>query len=442
MNRILQLQKLVPLLILTTLYLVDVESAINLSFTPCLVLSKGNIKQNKLTLKLLQDKLDKLEKSVPSGSDENSNNKDSENIIVRIRKGGAPMLFILSTLLTYANRIPIINRLIGYITKRYAKTTWLLMLIKLRKLFVIINAIIGVITVFKISGYSSDNFICGLYGLGTTYVEMLTGFVKRIFVWFCDLLDFKVVPNVPKGPGSNINWKWWGPKENTWYTKPMGVDGFSKITELANNQDFYKGPFGNTGNNSNWSFVSILYYGSIALITLGTLYLGYKIYCDITTPRYVSLGKLPDFSNYPDHPNNNSSTIDSITKLFSGATASFIAFNKSVFSVLNPYNYMSTPIDSGESREAFMARQQSANDYNSKYWPYTEVNPFHSYFHKWRIYLLGETLIEQELREHTAKTFKDRAYLNAKYGEVSAHIPSGSTITPHLGEWNRNTCFY
>ena len=178
------------------------------------------------------------------------------------------------------------------------------------------------------------------------------------------------------------------------------------------------------------SWTSILYYGSIALLTLGTLYVGYIIYCDITTPRYVSLGKLPDFSNYPDHPNNNSNTIDSITKLFSGATASFIAFNKSVFSYLNPVNYMSTPIDVGESREAFMARQQSANDYNSKYWPYTEVNPFHSYFHKWRIYLLGETLIEQELREHTAKTFKDRAYLNAKYGEVSAHIPSGSSITP------------
>ena len=142
MNRILQLQKLVPLLILTTLYLVDVESAINLSFTPCLVLYKGNIKQNKLTLKLLQDKLDKLEKSVPSGSDENSNNKDSENIIVRIRKGGAPMLFILSTILAYANRIPIINRLTGYITMKYANTSWLQLLIRLRKLFIIFKEVL------------------------------------------------------------------------------------------------------------------------------------------------------------------------------------------------------------------------------------------------------------------------------------------------------------
>ena len=65
----LQIQKLVPLTILTTLYLTDIalgtESAINLSFTPCLSLL-SNIKKNRLSLKLLQDKLDKLEKSVPS----------------------------------------------------------------------------------------------------------------------------------------------------------------------------------------------------------------------------------------------------------------------------------------------------------------------------------------------------------------------------------------
>ena len=43
-----------------------------------------NIKQNRLSLKSLEQKLAKLEKS---SNDDNSNNKDSENIIVRIRKG-------------------------------------------------------------------------------------------------------------------------------------------------------------------------------------------------------------------------------------------------------------------------------------------------------------------------------------------------------------------
>ena len=33
-----------------------------------------------------------------------------------------------------------------------------------------------------------------------------------------------------------------------------------------------------------------------------------------------------------------------------------------------------------EAQEAFMARQQSVNNYNTKWWPYTEVNPFDSYY--------------------------------------------------------------
>ena len=43
---------------------------------------------------------------------------------------------------------------------------------------------------------------------------MLTGFVKRIFIWFSDLLDYKIVPNNPPAVG--------GPKQNTWIT-PLGA---------------------------------------------------------------------------------------------------------------------------------------------------------------------------------------------------------------------------
>lgn len=66
-----------------------------------------------------------------------------------------------------------------------------------------------------------------------------------------------------------------------------------------------------------------------------------------------------------------------------------MAFNKSVFSVLNPFNYMENPVDTAQAKEAFMARQQSGTTCNYKYWPYTEVNPYDSTANKWRIYLLG-----------------------------------------------------
>ena len=159
------------------------EVTINESFIPTVILL-SHIKNNRLSLKSLEQKLEQLakenaKKEVPEylerrkdshRKDDNSNN---ENIIVRIRKGGAPMLFILSTILAYANRIPIINRLTGYITMKYANTSWLQLLIRLRKLFIIFNAVIGIITVFKVTGYSSDNMIAGFYGLGSMGKERI-----------------------------------------------------------------------------------------------------------------------------------------------------------------------------------------------------------------------------------------------------------------------------
>ena len=128
----------------------------------------------------------------------------------------------LSTILTYANRIPLINGFIGYISKRYAKYTWLQLLIYLRKWFIVFNAIIGIITVFKVTGYSSDNWIAGFYGLGHTYIDMFTGLIKRMFIWFCDLLDIKVVPSVPKTPPTAPTWWPFGTKESTWIGAPKG----------------------------------------------------------------------------------------------------------------------------------------------------------------------------------------------------------------------------
>ena len=125
----------------------------------------ANIKQNNITLKALQEKLDKLEKVNKTNSNKNDQNRDSEitpgkdNVIVKISKCaiGLPFIFIISTILTYSNKIPMINKITSYIAKKYAKTEWLMLFIKLRKLFIIFNAIIGVITVFKVTCYSSDN---------------------------------------------------------------------------------------------------------------------------------------------------------------------------------------------------------------------------------------------------------------------------------------------
>ena len=88
-------------------------------------------------------------------------------------------MFLISTLLIFGNRIPVVNKFIKVMKIWYGRTTWWDILVKARKAFLILNAVIGVITVFKLTGYSSDNWVAGFYGIGHTYVEMLTSFVKR-----------------------------------------------------------------------------------------------------------------------------------------------------------------------------------------------------------------------------------------------------------------------
>ena len=119
-------------------------------------------------------------------------------------KAFSPFTFLISGLLAYGSKIPVISKATKVLSIWYGRTTWWKMLIYLRKCFIVINAIIGVYTVFRITGFSTDNVIAGIAGLGGTYVEMFTSFVKRLYRWF-HFLDFKVVPKPSDSwwPGEN-----------------------------------------------------------------------------------------------------------------------------------------------------------------------------------------------------------------------------------------------
>jgi hypothetical protein len=64
---------------------------------------------------------------------------------------------------------------------------------------------IGVMLVIKTTGFSSDNIFAGITARGYTYLEILTNFTKRLFNWFVELFDQKIVPNVPSGGSSPSN---------------------------------------------------------------------------------------------------------------------------------------------------------------------------------------------------------------------------------------------
>lgn len=122
-------------------------------------------------------------------------------------------LWLLTGILCYGRKIPIINKLISLLSVWYGKTTIWKILIKLRKLFVIFNALIGMLVIFKTTGYGVDTFWAHFSAMGTEYVTIFKNFVSRVFNWLLNLFDHKVVPNVPTNKPTNPSgYGWWTPR--------------------------------------------------------------------------------------------------------------------------------------------------------------------------------------------------------------------------------------
>lgn len=237
---------------------------------------KNNIKKNMLSLKSLQEELELLKKT-SKATQTVSNGKQSIETTLFTR-GATPMLFVLTTLLTFAHKIPIVAKVTKLLSLWYGRTTRWQNLVSLSKFIVVINAIIGVYTVLKITGFSTDNILSGIAGMGTAYVEIFSSFLSRLFGWFHRLFDKYVLPKPP----TDHYWKWWGPKENTWYTG--GRNNMGKVTTQQLDQlDFLNHKLNiKINDNTGWSWLTWLWYGGIALTVIGVAYVGYNIYTDTT----------------------------------------------------------------------------------------------------------------------------------------------------------------
>lgn len=168
-------------------------------------------------------------------------------------------LWLITGILGYAHKIPYIGRIVSLLGLWYGRTTWWKILIKIRKVFIVINAIIGVYVVFKSVGFSTDNLFAGFVGLGHTYFEILFNFTKRLFTWFFDLFDMKIVPNVP---GDTPSFK----KPNNsglWFPKGIDSSWNQRLPKLDNiPSDWFKpgfnfniGTFESTPWYKDWSTI-------------------------------------------------------------------------------------------------------------------------------------------------------------------------------------------
>lgn len=315
-------------------------------------------------------------------------------------------LWLITGILSYAHKIPYIGRIIALFSFWYGRTTWWKILLKLRKLFVTFNAIIGVYMVFKVTGFSTDNLFAGFAGMGHTYFEILINFSKRLFHWFFDLFDHKVVPNLP-GEGKPSFPKRFG--ENYW--SPRGLDqswnqSLPKLDKLST--DLFKSPFGINLNPTPWykDLSTWLWIGgaiTMAAGSLGIIYLGYKLTTDpgaIWSIFKSGGGTGPETNVTPATPPTDGVNPDTIQANIIIKSIKSIGKN---LNKLNPYYWFLTPSDFETKHHEFILQQQSTN-YDVRYYPFTEVNPYFNTLHKWRIAWLGENYYESEARRILAQS--------------------------------------
>jgi hypothetical protein len=353
-----------------------------------------------LTLKALQEELEKLKKSKISSSKSHESNSIGHDIkdsfIQRLyMKSGAFSMFLITGILGYANKIPIIRKLIFLLSLWFGKTTIWKIIVKLRKLFVIFNAIIGVYVIFKSVGFSSDNVLVGFTAIGHTYLEMLMKFTKGLFNWFFELFDYKIIPSVPtdtpKGPI-------WNPVQShdPWRQKVLDLSSINKFPgfNIFNVEvtPWYK-------DWSTWMYIA----GGICAI--GTLYLGYKVVMDPSIlidwfkSKTVETGAAatppldPGPSTGPGtiaaaavnqvDPSTNQSIISKVVNVY----------HKTVYR-LNPINWIAPSHETQRKFQEFLGTQFSMTHANDNFYPFTDNNPYDSWLKRLRVRWLGETSAE------------------------------------------------
>jgi len=393
------------------------------------------IKQNRLTLKALQQELEEIKKSKSSSKSHESNSighdiKDS--FIQRLyMKSGAFSLFLITGLLGYANKIPIIKKLIFLSSFWFGKTTIWKVISKLRKLFVIFNAIIGVYVVFKSVGFSSDNVLVGFTAVGHTYLEMLVKFTKGLFNWFFELFDYKIVPSAPtdtpKGPI-------WNPSQSN---DPWG----KKILDLSSINKYPGFNIFNVEVTPWYKDWSTLLWIAGGICAIGTLYLGYKLVMDplfiesiwSKNPTIVETGATPPMDPGPSNGPGTiaaaaSTQVDPSTS--QGIIRKVVNTYSTVKYKLNPINWVTPTHENQRQFEAFMAVQNDMARSNPKFYPFTEYNPCDSFLKRLRIRWLGETTAEAITRTKAiayASTWYDEIIVGGK-GIEAATSAAASTI--------------
>jgi hypothetical protein len=400
--------------------------------------------------------LDNLKKSQSIQKQEIAPDTKSRRIINIFKQSSMLHLWLITGILGYARKLPFLSKFISLLSLWYGKTTIWKILGKARKLFVILNALIGVYAVFKTVGFSFDNILIGFMAMGHTYFEVLGNLTNKLFNWFLNLFDHKIVPNVPNtkpgNPSKSVIDYITSPVEKI--KGPVPKDAWNPILngelpKISLRDIYMKGSpsiditpwYRDTGT---WMY--IIGIGC----SLGLFYLSYKIYSNpswiygiftdsgspTVTPGSPGPSNLPPLPNSPDIASRPISPDITLTNNISKGVGSIVTGIIKPFSYiknkLNPFNYVLSSNEVNDQYQFFMDVQNNPATANRAYYPFTEVNPFLPWYKKLKVAVFGEGTFDalQRLKD---KTYAERIYESikiskGKYVDVSGLTPAPTPI--------------
>jgi hypothetical protein len=396
------------------------------------------MKNNKLTLKALKAELDLIK------SNKTNFNKlegRATNLNIKLRENSMFLLYLISGVLAYAHKIPFIGKIISLLGIWYGKTTIWKILIKIRKVFIIFNAILGVLMVYKTIGFSTDNLLAGFSAMGYTYLEIFASMTKRLFNWFLELFDHKIIPNVP---GNNsVNNSWWSKsmKQDMSFLNQLkdlpSVEPLNKLpgslrNEYADQVSWFKDinvKIDPTPWYKDW--YTLLWWSATVVGILGVVYVGYHFvidpYFNLGSPTIKGNSPIDSLGNSPIDPGSGGNPIDpgqdtgtKIINFVSGIGSGI----STIRTKLNPFNWLmaTQSADTNVQFVDFMERQGRLVTQDKRYYPFTEINPYDSWFDRLRISWLGETNYELTNR------LKERAFALREMNVLDIKLPD-SPIT-------------
>ena len=350
-------------------------------------------------------------------------------------------LWLITGILGYASKIPIIGRIISLLTIWYGRTTWWKILVKLRKVFITFNAIIGVFVVFKTTGFTPDLLLNNIVMMGHTYFEIFTNLTKRLFTWFFDLFDHKIVPNVP-GDKPSIN-----KSDSSGVWTPRGIDyginnrlpKFDSIPNKDSLRETYANLFNITVDPTpiSWykDYTTWLWIGGI-LCTIGGLYFGYKFIIDplfIDNINNSGTSTVKPSPTSPTDPSGGASGGDASNPILNGIFNVTRYVNNGI-KKLNPMYWFMSSSDTSSQIQAFIDNQNSIHRSDMRFYPFTNINPYDSWITRMRIHWLGETTFELTNRMNARQIALSGIdnILNYNKNTESPLLGSG-TLTPLYG---------